>query len=177
MPATEPSAPPGPTKAVVLVGHGAPPRDFPRDLVARLKALEGRRMASGGPMSAEERDLDARIRSAPRTADNDPYREGLLALSAALREALDDEALYVAYNEFCAPSLEDAVAEAIGHGARVITVVPSMLTPGGVHSEVEIPEILARLRVEHADVTIRYAWPFDLTRVAAMLAERARQAL
>jgi sirohydrochlorin cobaltochelatase len=160
--------------AVLLVGHGAPPKDFPRDLVSRLKALEGRRMATGGAMSDEERDLDAKIRSWPRTPENDPYREGLLALADALRTKLDGSPLLVAYNEFCAPSIEAAIAEAIASGATTITVIPSMLTPGGVHSEVEIPAILADLRAAHPGVTIRYAWPFDLQAVATMLADHAR---
>jgi sirohydrochlorin cobaltochelatase len=163
--------------AVLLVGHGAPPRDFPRDLVARLKALEGRRVATGGTWTEEERELDTKIRSWPRTAENDPYREGLLALADALRAKLDGAPLFVAYNEFCGPSIEDAVAEAIGAGATSITVVPSMLTPGGVHSEVEIPAILGELRAEHPAVTIRYAWPFDLQRVAGMLAEQVGRAV
>lgn len=161
--------------AVLLVGHGAPPKDFPRDLVSRLKALEGRRMATGSAMSDEERELDTKIRSWPRTAENDPYREGLLALAAALRGALGGSTLFVAYNEFCAPSIEDAVALALRDGATAITVVPSMLTPGGVHSEVEIPAILAELRAAHPEVTIRYAWPFDLQRVAAMLADQVKR--
>jgi len=157
--------------AVILVGHGAPPKGFPRDTIARLKALEGRRAATGGPISDEERALDARIRAVPRTPENDPYHAGLEALGDALRPLCGDAALYIAYNEFCAPTLDEAVAQAVTDGARAITVVPSMLTPGGVHSEVEIPETLARLREAHPEIALRYAWPFDLHRVAAMLAE------
>lgn len=161
--------------AVLLVGHGAPPKDFPRDLVSRLKALEGRRTATSGAMGDEERELDAKIRDWPRTAENDPYREGLLALAEALRAKLGGAPLFVAYNEFCGPSIEVAVADAIAHGATSITVIPSMLTPGGVHSEVEIPAILAELRAAYPAVTLRYAWPFDLQHVAGMLADHARE--
>jgi sirohydrochlorin cobaltochelatase len=161
--------------AVLLVGHGAPPKDFPRDLVSRLKALEGRRQATGGAMGDEERELDAKIRHWPRTAESDPYREGLLALAEALRARLGGAPLFVAYNEFCGPSIEVAVADAVEHGATSITVIPSMLTPGGVHSEVEIPAILAELRAAYPAVTLRYAWPFDLQRVAGMLADHARE--
>ena len=50
-----------------------------------------------------------------------------------------------------------------------------MLTPGGSHSEIEIPETLARLRAKYPDVELRYAWPFDLGQVAAMLAGQIRQ--
>lgn len=168
-------------RAVILVGHGGVPSDCPRELVARLKLLEGRRRGAGrgggagGPAevaapSEEERSLDARIRGWPRTAETDPYREGLLALAAALRPMLGGAALHVAYNEFCAPTIEEAVEEAVLGGAEAITLVPSMLTPGGVHSEVEIPEAVAHLRARFPKVSIEYAWPFDMQAVARMLA-------
>lgn len=166
-------------RAVILVGHGAAAKDCPRELVSRLKALEGRRMATGGPMapmSAEERELDDKVRGWPRTPENDPYRAGLEAMASALRPLLGDARLHLAYNEFCAPTLDEAVAEAIAGGVGDITVIPSMMTPGGVHSEVEIPEILARLRGEHPAVTLRYVWPFDLTEVARLLAAHVARA-
>jgi sirohydrochlorin cobaltochelatase len=50
-----------------------------------------------------------------------------------------------------------------------------MFTPGGSHSEIEIPEILAQLRPLYPHVTIRYAWPFDLDLVASTLAEQIRR--
>ena len=53
-----------------------------------------------------------------------------------------------------------------------IDVVPSMLTPGGVHAEVEIPETIAAMSRALPHLSIRYAWPFDLERVSALLAER-----
>lgn len=160
-------------RAVILVGHGSPPADCPRELVMRLKGLEGRRAAAGGPPGApsvEERELDARIRAWPRTPENDPYRAGIERLASELAPLLGGAELTVAYNEFCAPTLAEAVAAAVARGAAEITVVPSMLTPGGVHSEVEIPEAIAHLRAEHPSILLRYAWPFDLGQVARLLA-------
>ncbi|MDI1434720.1 CbiX/SirB N-terminal domain-containing protein [Polyangium sorediatum] len=162
-------------QAVLLVGHGAAAKDCPRELVTRWKSLEGRRHATGGPPSAEEIELDQRIRAWPRTDTNDPYRKGLLSVAAALRPLVAPAALFVAYNEFCAPTIEDAADEAVAAGATTLTVVPSMLTPGGVHSEIEIPEALARIRARHPGVTVLYAWPYDLHAVAALLAAHARQ--
>ena len=77
--------------------------------------------------------------------------------------------MVLAYNEFCAPTLEEAVAEVIVAGAMEITVMSTMFTPGGSHSEIEIPETLAQLRGQHPDIVLRYAWPFDLNLVADML--------
>lgn len=162
----------GNERAVILVGHGAAAKDCPRELVTRWKSLEGRRMASGGPPSEEETALDRKIRQWPRTAENDPYRMGLLAIAEALRPLVAPAALSVAYNEFCAPTIEEAAEAAIAGGAREIVVIPSMLTPGGIHSEVEIPEVLGHLRARHPGVQVRYAWPFDLGQVAALLAAR-----
>src|SRR5262245_26308217 len=156
--------------AVVLVGHGAVPTDCPRELVTELRALEGRRRASGGPVSAEEAALDTRLRRWPRTAATDPYQAGLEALAARLRPLLGDATLRVAYNEFCAPTLGEAIAGLVADGARRIVVIPSMLTPGGVHSEVDVPATLAGLRAAYPAITIRYAWPFDLDAVARLLA-------
>lgn len=163
-------------RAVVLVGHGGVPSDFPRAELMRLKALEGRRHAEHKPMSEEERALDDKLRGWPRTDASDPYRAGLERIANALASRLGGVALYLAYNEFCAPSIEQAVAQAIREGARQVTVVPSMVTPGGVHSEREIPEVLAQLRAEHPEVAIRYAWPFAEELVAELFAEQVRRA-
>lgn len=51
----------------------------------------------------------------------------------------------------------------------------TMLTPGGSHSEIEIPDILELLRSKHPGVALRYAWPFDLELVANTLAEQIRR--
>jgi sirohydrochlorin cobaltochelatase len=81
----------------------------------------------------------------------------------------------VAYNEFCAPTLEESVEELIKKGATLITVTTTMFTPGGSHSEVEIPEILDHLRPQHPGVELRYAWPFDLNLVASTLADQVKR--
>jgi sirohydrochlorin cobaltochelatase len=164
-----------PWQAVVLVGHGGIPTDCPRPLVTRLKALEAQRRASGKPPSPEERELEARIRRWPRTPQTDPYQAGLEALAAHLRPLLDGVTLTIAYNEFCTPTLEEAVEDLMAAGITSIAVVPSMLTPGGVHSEVEIPEILTHLRRRHPHLDLRYIWPIDLTRVARLLVDQLKR--
>ena len=49
-------------RGVILVGHGGIPKDCPSDLVTKLKRLEGLRRQSGQPISAEEAELDRKIR-------------------------------------------------------------------------------------------------------------------
>jgi sirohydrochlorin cobaltochelatase len=162
-------------RGIILVGHGGIPKDYPRERLTKLRALEARRRATGGPPTAEEMELDREIRQWPRTPKTDPYRAGLEALAAELKPFLDGERFTIAYNEFCAPTVQEAVSEMVALGVKEIVVVPSMLTPGGSHSEIEIPETLERLRAEHDGLSIRYAWPFDLTAVAGMLAAQLQR--
>lgn len=159
-------------KGVVLVGHGGVPRDYPYDLVRKMKALERQREASGGGPSSEELELDKKIRNWPRTPETDPYKVGLESLGVQLEPLLKGTLFKLAYNEFCSPTLESAVAELISWGAQEITVIPSMLTPGGSHSEREVPQTIDTLRSKYPDILLKYAWPFDLSRVSQMLADQ-----
>lgn len=163
------------TRGVILVGHGGIPKGCPQELVTRLKRLEGQRRAAKMPASAEEIELDTKIRQMPRTPETDPYQSGLEAVAAQLKATLGDVLFAVAYNEFCAPTLEASVEELVQKGATHITVTTTMFTPGGSHSEVEIPEILDDLRPQYPGVELRYAWPFDLQLVASTLAEQVKR--
>ncbi len=159
-------------RGIVLVGHGGIPRDCPREWITQLKRLESQRRAAALPPSEEELELDAKIRRWPRTAATDPYQSGLEALAEALRPRLNGALFALAYNEYCAPTLEEAVDDLVRKKATEIVVVTTMFTPGGSHAEIEIPEVLGHLRRKHPDVTLRYAWPFDLGLAADMLAEQ-----
>lgn len=162
-------------KGVILVGHGGIPKGCPQELVTKLKRLEVQRRAAKMSPSPEERELDTKIRQWPRTPETEPYQSGLEAVAAQLRANLGDVLFTVAYNEFCAPTLEEAVEDLINKGATYITVTTTMFTPGGSHSEIEIPEILGHLRPQYPEVELRYAWPFDLQLVATTLAEQIRR--
>jgi sirohydrochlorin cobaltochelatase len=163
------------TRGVILVGHGGIPKGCPQDFVTKLKRLEAQRRAANLPPSPEELELDTKIRRWPRTAETDPYQAGLEQVAARLRAQLDGQLFAIAYNEFCAPTLEESVEALTKQGATHITVTTTMFTPGGSHSEVEIPEILDHLRPQYPDVQLRYAWPFDLQLVANTLAEQVKR--
>jgi sirohydrochlorin cobaltochelatase len=162
-------------QGVVLVGHGGVPKDCPPEVISKLKRLEAQRRAAGTPPSAEEQHLDATIRRWPRTAANDPYQAGLEAVGAALRPMLDGTLFALAYNEFCSPTVEESVEDLIRQGATHITIATTMFTPGGAHSEIEIPETLARLRPKHPGVELHYAWPFDVHLIAETLRQQVRR--
>lgn len=165
---------------MVLIGHGAPATDCPPELIGELMGLEWRHGQPDGGRDALERraaELDARIRNWPRRPDNDPYKQGLERLAQALAPLLPTELLAVGYNEFCRPTIAEAVEQVIRHGATRVLVVPSMLTPGGVHAERDIPHALEAIRRAHPTVPIDYVWPFDLAQVATLLAAHVTRAL
>ena len=60
-------------------------------------------------------------------------------------------------------------------GVTDVVVVPSMLTPGGVHAEIEIPEIINALGAECPHLSLRYAWPFAGQQLASFFVEHLRQ--
>ncbi|MCX5724017.1 MAG: CbiX/SirB N-terminal domain-containing protein [Nitrospirae bacterium] len=159
-------------RGVILVGHGGIPKGCPQELVTKLKRLEAQRRAAKMPPSPEEIELDTKIRQMPRTPETDPYQSGLESVATRLRANLGEVLFAVAYNEFCAPTLEESVEKLIQQGATHITVTTTMFTPGGSHSEIEIPEILDHLKPKHPEIELRYAWPFDLNLVANTLAEQ-----
>ena len=163
------------TTGVILVGHGGIPKGYSAELVTKLKRLEAQRRAAGTPMSDEEYELDQKIRLWPRTPETDPYQAGLEKLATHLKPLVGETHFAIAYNEFCTPTLEEAIEKQIAEGATNITVVSTMFTPGGSHSEYEIPEEMDELQKKHPNVTLTYAWPFDLDKVAEMLSDHIDQ--
>lgn len=165
---------------VVLIGHGAPATDCPPALVGELMSLEWRGNSHPhgvGAAGARAAELDAKIRDWPRHAGNDPYQVGLEQVAERLKPLLPTPLFAIGYNEFCRPSIPEVVEQVISQGARRVLVIPSMLTPGGVHSEVDIPRTLEEVSRKHPDVSIEYVWPFDLNEVAQLLASHLTRAL
>lgn len=162
---------------VVLIGHGAPATDCPPAFVGELMSLEWRSDPNALPHSNRAAELDAKIRDWPRDAGNDPYKAGLEKVAEHLKPLLPNFLLAIGYNEFCRPSIPEAVEQVIRHGAQRVLAIPSMLTPGGIHSEIDIPKILDGVRQRHPGVPIEYVWPFDLDEVARLLASHLRRTL
>lgn len=164
-------------EAVILIGHGAAATDTPRALVSELKRLEGERQARKvAVMSPREAELDKQVREWPRTKDNDAYRAGVEEIAAALAPRLGGRRLVTAYNEFCAPSVEDALAALVAEGFTSITLISTMYTRGGIHAECEIPGIVLESRKKHPGVDIRYAWPYGADVIADFLSAQLARA-
>ena len=166
------------TSAIVLAMHGAPPRDFPHEGTAEMFGLHARLHAVRGPereaLARRHDEIEARMREWPRTPDNDPF----WAASQELAEHLERQSgtrVVVAFNEFCNPSIEDAVALLASGGVTDVLVMTPMMTRGGEHSEVDIPAAIDRAREASPGVTVRYAWPFEPEDVSTFLVQHARR--
>ena len=164
-------------EAVLLIGHGGVPTDAPGELIKELKMLEGQRQARGiWEMSAREAELDRKVRTWPRTPQTDPYKWGLEAVAEKLKSRVAPRALHVAYNEFCAPSVEEAIASLVSAGYARVRLVTTMFTRGGIHSEKEIPQIVEWARKKYPQVAFEYAWPYDNDRIADFLSGHLQSA-
>lgn len=80
-----------------------------------------------------------------------------------------------AFNEFCSPTLEETIDEAVNQGTERVVVITTMMTPGGAHSEVDIPKAVEAAAKRHPTVEIVYAWPYDFDRIAATFADQTRR--
>ncbi len=165
-------------EAVILIGHGSAASDTPKPMVGELKRLEGERQARReAVMSPREAELDKIVREWPRTPATDAYKHGVEEIAKALAPKLGGRRLVAAYNEFCAPAVEDAIELLVQEGFTRILLISTMFTRGGIHAERDIPGIVLEARKKHPDVAIEYAWPFDADFVASFLAEQLRRAL
>jgi len=160
-------------KVIVLAMHGAPPNDYPQEALLEFFGLHAQLEHAPAEQQAGLRGcyegLEAHMRSWPRTSANDPFWAASQDLGARLSQAAGAEVL-VGFNEFCSPSVEEALETAAGRGCGRIIVVTPMLTQGGQHAEHDIPAAIERARSRHPSVPILYAWPPEVDAVADFLA-------
>jgi len=158
---------------IVLAMHGVPPNDFPRNEMAELLALHGRlgHAVESERISLERRyaEIDAKIRAWPRTVRNDPFYMASQDLAEHLSQATGCEVI-VGFNEFCAPSLDEAIDDAMLQRPDKVIVLTTMMTRGGEHSEVHIPQAIRRAQGKYPGIPIVYVWPFEVSEVAQFLA-------
>ena len=154
--------------------HGTPPRDFPRQELAEFFRLHS--LANTGKSSNQESPqdrysfLDNKMRNWPRNEQNDPFHAASQELAAYLREVSGYEVI-VGYNEFCPPSLDEALQSAADKGATKIVVATPMMTRGGEHTEKDIPAKIKEFNKRYQKIKMVYAWPFDAVKVAQFLSE------
>lgn len=165
---------------IVLAMHGVPPRDFPRPELMeyfRLSLKAEDNPSSLSPWEAARlAELERKIRSWPRNEMNDPFYAGSVKISQALESLAGCEVL-LGFNEFCSPSVEEAVELACSRKPETIIVVTPMLTPGGEHAAREIPAAIEKVRTRHPEINIVYAWPFEPEEIARFLLAMSQKKL
>ncbi len=157
---------------IVLAMHGIPPKDFPKKEWKELFGLRAALKHNEKPDKAtldRHAILDQMMREWPRTEKNDSFYAGSVALGLDLSEKTGMSVI-VGYNEFCAPDLDKAIAQAVHLSTLKVIVTTPMMTRGGGHSKTDIPEAIARVRKRHPKAEIVYAWPFPLSDIAGFLA-------
>ena len=157
--------------AVVLAAHGAPPTDYPRSRVGIQMMLEYSPKPLRGlpPLRRWHDRLVERVTGWPRTRVTDPYKAAVDDLAEGIAERLGMPVV-AGYNEFCAPTVGQALEQAISGGATRVLVVPTMLLQGNSHTETEIQAAVEQVRLRHPSLKIEYAWPFSQERMVALFA-------
>ena len=162
---------------IVLAMHGMPPNNFPQKETLDYFMLHSRLENMPGPpppnMQNQFEELDSKMRNWPRTQENDLYSY----TSNELAEVLSKQTTFrvvLGFNEFCSPSLDEAFEEALKHEPDKIIVITPMMTPGGEHSEKDIPDAIERAKKKNPDVKFSYVWPFNISKIAAFLAEQIK---
>ena len=163
---------------VVLAMHGSPPLAFPREELQEYFLLEarGHHRPHAGGHSPRLRELESRMRAFPRSETNDPFWKGSRDLADALEKACGLP-VFLGFNEFCAPDLDETFDRAVSEGAGRVVVVTPMMTRGGEHSAVDIPEAIRRAQKKYPASKIVYAWPFPTEDIARFLSSQVSRFL
>jgi sirohydrochlorin cobaltochelatase len=160
---------------IILVMHGMPPRDFPKDEMAEYFRQYDpfHHVASHGHHHGSNRflELDEKMKRWPRNPENDLFYGAAFRLAKQL-EVTSGCPVLVGFNEFCAPDLTEALETAASRKPDNVFVITPMMTPGGIHSEVDIPNTIRAAKAKHPGVRFEYVWPYDLANVATFLNEQ-----
>ena len=144
---------------IVLAMHGSPPNDFPMQEMAFFYGIHLREEhdPAGVDEASKQRAhaIEEKMKSWPRTADNIQQVTGIET--------------FVGFNEFCNPTIQAVLLKAIKTSPEKIFITTTMVTPGGDHQEVEIPEAINEIAQQYPAIEFTYVWPYDLRAVASFI--------
>jgi sirohydrochlorin cobaltochelatase len=192
-------------KVIVLVMHGMPPRDFPKaEMGEYFRSYDpfhhvssqgsgghahgghggdhGHGHAHGAPNGHSQQgpsrfqELDEKMKRWPRSPENDVFFGSAYKLAKQIEETSGCPVV-VGFNEFCAPDLTEAISVAATHKPETIVVITPMMTPGGIHSEVDIPNTIKNAKSQYPNIAFEYVWPFNMANVARFLHEQIEERL
>lgn len=157
---------------ILLAMHGSPPNDYPKkdlaDFFKLYAMVESSWHMAGVEIKKQYDELHARMRKWPRNSQNDPFYATSQELAAKLSQVSGYEVI-VGYNEFCGPSLDEALQSTISRKADKVVVTTTMMTRGGDHSENDIPLIINEFSRRNPNVEVIYAWPFEKDDIVELL--------
>lgn len=104
----------------------------------------------------------------------DPEWAGsLIRVRNCLLERYPPSQVRLAFLEYLSPDLEGCVAEAVGGGAKAITILPMFIAQGG-HLKREVPELVGKLRLRHPECRMTLAPPVgEAASITLALADHA----
>jgi sirohydrochlorin cobaltochelatase len=71
-----------------------------------------------------------------------------------LQSARPQTLVQLAFQDFMTPTLDQAVAQAAGQGAKRIVLVPLFMAQGG-HLKQDLPRLVAKIRGQHSRLEVR----------------------
>lgn len=158
---------------IVMAMHGGIPHDFPHEEMMVLYSgdclKKGMSDSQLDSLEAVRHAIEEKMKDWPRTEENDSYYFGSQRLGEALAHATGTTVL-TCFNEYCAPDVPTAIDSAVALGATRVFVVTPMMTPGGGHSERDIPSSITAAQGSYPQIPIVYAWPFEVDAIAEFLA-------
>jgi len=108
---------------IVLVMHGMPPVDFPREELTEFfklhSIIETSESGDQKPLHDRYAFLAGKIRNWSSNEQNDPFCAASAELAAHLSQESGHEVI-VGYNEFCAPTIDEALQFAADKNANKI---------------------------------------------------------
>lgn len=146
--------------SVIVVGHGAPAKDFP-------KLKEYFKLHDSHTLEAEQ--LEDELIHWSRNEKNDEYWAGFIKVVNEFKKTSSFHSVHYAFNEMCAPTVKEALTEAAKGNPDVIVLTSIMVTPGGGHSEKDIPAAIELFMEEHPNIKVVYAWPYDVSDISNLL--------
>lgn len=152
--------------ALLLVGHGGPATDFPK--LGEYFRLHGKN-------SEEAHKIEEEMARWPRTEENDAYWAGFMQVVRAVEATQAFASVQIAFNEMCAPTVEEGLEELARRNPKTIVVTSIMITPGGVHSEKDIPLSISNFREKHPEIEVVYAWPYDPRMISSFLIDHVKK--
>lgn len=152
--------------ALIIVGHGGFPNDFP-------KMKEYMQLAEKGGEKFEK--IENEMIHWPRNENNDSYWAGIMKIAKEIEGKKTFSLVKVAFNEYCTPTVTEALTEVVKENPDEIIVTSIMMTSGGAHSEHDIPGSIKSFKEKNPNVKITYAWPYEPSEISEFLISHSQK--